>query len=82
MQRFDPIGDIRGRGLMLGVELVKDRQSKEPSTEFTKEVMERAKERGLLINGINPERMRIATHFDAGREACEKAIEIIRSVVA
>lgn len=43
------IGEVRGLGLMLGVELVKDRKSKEPATDFTKDVMERAKERGLLI---------------------------------
>jgi alanine-glyoxylate transaminase / (R)-3-amino-2-methylpropionate-pyruvate transaminase len=41
------IGEIRW--LMLGVELVKDRTTKEPVAEFAKEVMERAKERGLLI---------------------------------
>jgi alanine-glyoxylate transaminase/(R)-3-amino-2-methylpropionate-pyruvate transaminase len=48
-QKHAVIGDVRGLGLMLGVELVKDRQSKDPAADFTKEVMERAKERGLLI---------------------------------
>ncbi len=39
------------------------------------------KDRGLLINGPYPERMRIVTHFDADRHACEEAIAIIRSVL-
>lgn len=43
------IGEVRGLGLMLGVELVKDRKTKEPATAETAELMERAKNRGLLI---------------------------------
>jgi len=43
------IGDVRGRGLLIGVELVKDKKSKAYATEETLEVMEEARERGLLI---------------------------------
>ena len=43
------IGEVRGMGLMLGVELVRDRVSKEPATSETSEVLELCKERGLLI---------------------------------
>jgi alanine-glyoxylate transaminase / (R)-3-amino-2-methylpropionate-pyruvate transaminase len=43
------IGDVRGMGLMLGVELVKDRASKEPANEACAAIFERAKEMGLLI---------------------------------
>ncbi|MCF8098873.1 MAG: aminotransferase class III-fold pyridoxal phosphate-dependent enzyme, partial [Desulfarculaceae bacterium] len=43
------IGDVRGRGLMTGVELVKDRASKEPASAECLQVFERAKDLGLLI---------------------------------
>jgi alanine-glyoxylate transaminase/(R)-3-amino-2-methylpropionate-pyruvate transaminase len=48
-ERQPLIGEIRGLGLMLGVELVRDRRTKEPADRETLELMERCKDRGLLI---------------------------------
>jgi alanine-glyoxylate transaminase/(R)-3-amino-2-methylpropionate-pyruvate transaminase len=47
--RHSIIGDVRGKGLMIGVELVKDRSTKEPAKEETLQVFETAKDFGLLI---------------------------------
>lgn len=49
MSRYDVIGDVRGIGLMTGVELVKDLKTKEPAKDECARVFERAKEMGLLI---------------------------------
>ena len=49
MAKHDIIGDVRGKGLMTGIELVKDRGTKEPATEACVRVWERAKTLGLLI---------------------------------
>jgi 2,2-dialkylglycine decarboxylase (pyruvate) len=49
-QRHEPIGDVRGRGLLLGVELVQDRQSKTPAREFGFEVSRRCLELGASLN--------------------------------
>jgi len=43
------IGEVRGMGLMQALELVKDRKTKEPAPEATAQVMERARDNGLLI---------------------------------
>jgi alanine-glyoxylate transaminase / (R)-3-amino-2-methylpropionate-pyruvate transaminase len=48
-EKHNIIGDVRGKGLMLGIELVKDRQSKEPAKEECAQVLETCKEMGLLL---------------------------------
>jgi 4-aminobutyrate aminotransferase len=49
MQEFDCIGDVRGHGLMLGVDFVKDRSSKTPHKELANAVVNRAYHNGLLL---------------------------------
>jgi alanine-glyoxylate transaminase / (R)-3-amino-2-methylpropionate-pyruvate transaminase len=48
-EKHNLIGDVRGKGLMLGIELVKDRQSKEPAKEECAQILETTKEMGLLL---------------------------------
>jgi 4-aminobutyrate aminotransferase/(S)-3-amino-2-methylpropionate transaminase len=48
-ERWDAIGDVRGLGAMLAIELVADRETKEPATELASEVVAAAAERGLLL---------------------------------
>jgi len=48
-ERFPVIGDVRGLGAMVGMELVIDRKTKEPATALTKQLVTKCRERGLLM---------------------------------
>jgi 4-aminobutyrate aminotransferase/(S)-3-amino-2-methylpropionate transaminase len=47
--RFPAIGDVRGLGAMLAIELVRDRETKEPAADLATEVCEHAAQNGLLL---------------------------------
>ncbi|MUL84747.1 aspartate aminotransferase family protein [Mycobacterium sp. CBMA247] len=47
--RHEVIGDVRGRGLIIGVELVTDRETREPAAEFAAKVVFRCAQRGLIV---------------------------------
>ena len=48
--KYDIIGDVRGRGLMMAIELVKDRQTKEPATDAMVELFELTRKNGLIAS--------------------------------
>ena len=53
--RFELIGDVRGRGLFIGVELVTDRDSKAPATALAGYVSNRLRDRRILIGTDGPD---------------------------
>ncbi len=59
-EKYAVIGDVRGRGLMLGIEFVKDRESKEPYPEIIDRITERAFRKGLLLLGCGKSTFRLA----------------------
>ena len=48
-EKYSVIGDVRGLGGMIGVEFVKDKESKEPNPEFVKQLIQSALQKGLLL---------------------------------
>lgn len=78
-EKYPVIGDVRGMGLMQGLELVKDRQSKEPSTEATRQLFEATKELGLLIGkgGLYGNVIRIAPPLTAQEDDIVEALDIL-----
>lgn len=78
-QRYEVIGDIRGRGLLLGVELVQDRHSREPALDLIERVTKRCFELGLNINkagGANAV-WRIAPPLTIERQTIDEAVDIL-----
>jgi 4-aminobutyrate aminotransferase len=73
------IGDVRGLGLMQGIELVKDRQTKEPAPEATNELLERARENGLLIGkgGLFGNVIRLAPMLNIAKADVDEAIRLL-----
>jgi len=78
-EKYPLIGDARGMGLMQGVEMVKDRESKEPATQAVNHLFEETRERGLLIGkgGLYGNVLRIAPPLTATQEHINEALEIL-----
>jgi len=58
--KHDCIGDVRGAGLMIGVEFVKDRKTKEPASDLVAKLEQRAFRRGLLLLSCGASTIRVA----------------------
>jgi 4-aminobutyrate aminotransferase len=76
------MGDVRGKGLMVGVELVKDRETKEPATDWRPRIIRKAFEKGLLILGCGENSIRFcpsltvsAGEIDLGLSIFEEAVK-------
>src|SRR3989338_1260851 len=70
------IGDIRGLGLMLGVELVKNRTTKERASEERNKIVQKCFEKGLLILGCGANSIRFCPPLTITKEEADKALEI------
>lgn len=73
------VGDVRGKGLMWGLELVKDRDSKEHATAETVAMMEATRERGLLIGkgGLHGNVIRFSPAYTLSREEAQRIVDVL-----
>jgi 4-aminobutyrate aminotransferase len=78
-QKYPLIGDVRGKGLMQGLELVKDRVTKEPAPEATAQLMERARENGLLIGkgGLYGNVIRLSPMLNISQSDVDEAVRLL-----
>ncbi|HTX34777.1 MAG TPA: acetyl ornithine aminotransferase family protein [Bryobacteraceae bacterium] len=75
--RFPVVGDVRGLGLMIGVELVRDRESREKAPRLRDRVLQLAFERGLLILGAGENTLRLCPPLTVSRTQCDFAVETL-----
>lgn len=75
------VGDVRGKGLMIGVELVKSQETREPNPEARARVIRRAFEQGLLILGCGESTVRLMPPLVAEKEHADIALEVLERCV-
>ena len=76
MDKYPLIGDVRGRGLMIGVELVRDRQTKERATTERDRIVQEMFKRGVLILGAGRNAIRFAPPLVINRAQVDTVVEL------
>jgi 4-aminobutyrate aminotransferase len=78
---FECIGDVRGKGLMVGVELVKDRVSKERATNWRNSIVRQAFTKGLLLLGCGDNSIRFCPPLTVTAEQIDLCVSIFGDTV-
>jgi 4-aminobutyrate aminotransferase len=76
-KKHSNVGEVRGRGLMIGIEIVKNQASREPAGALRDRIVELAFERGLLILGCGENSIRIAPPLIVSEQQATVALEIL-----
>jgi 4-aminobutyrate aminotransferase len=76
MDRHPTIGNVRGKGLMVGMELVADRATKEPARQVLKDLLYAAFERGLLLLPCGVSTIRFMPPLSISYEMAEEGLAI------
>lgn len=82
-EKYDVIGDVRGLGSMLGVEFVKDRETKEPNSELVSNIINYAAHHGLLLEaaGVHNNVIRFLCPLCVTDAQLEKGLEIFEEAI-
>jgi 4-aminobutyrate aminotransferase len=75
------VGDVRGRGLMIGVEIVTDKKERTPGAAERDRIVELAFERGVLFLGCGPNSIRIAPPLIVTKEQADIALEVLEECI-
>jgi 4-aminobutyrate aminotransferase len=80
-QLYECIGDVRGKGLMVGVEFVTDRENKEPAREWRNQIIKKAFQNGLLLLGCGENSIRFCPALTVSAAEIDKCLSIFHDVV-
>jgi len=81
-QRYECIGDVRGRGLLIGLEVVKDRKTRQPDRPLAHKVQRLCLEMGLVLHAVRADSqssVRLAPPLTVSKAELDKGIEIMDS---
>lgn len=79
--RHPTIGQVRGMGLMIGIEFVRDRDSKEPATQLRDRIVDYAFEKGLILLGCGKSTIRISPPLMVSESQVDEAFEILEEAI-
>jgi 4-aminobutyrate aminotransferase len=80
-QRLDLVGDVRGRGLMIGIEIVTDKKSRTQGGAERDRIVDLAFERGVLLLGCGPNTIRIAPPLVVSKEQADIAMDVLEECI-
>ena len=78
---YECMGDVRGKGLMVAVELVKDRQTKEPATDWRSRIIKKSFEKGLLVLGCGENSIRFSPSLSVTSNEVDSGLSIFEESV-
>ena len=81
-ERHKSVGDIRGKGLMIGIEFVRDRKTKEKAPELRDHVLQAAFHKGLLVLGAGENSLRLAPPLVIDEEQAEFALRTLDECIS
>ncbi|MDR5695783.1 MAG: 4-aminobutyrate--2-oxoglutarate transaminase [Armatimonadota bacterium] len=83
-ERVSLIGEVRGLGAMVGIELVKDRSTKAPATQETRQILQQAMERGVLVvkAGIYDNVIRVLSPLVITETQLDEALDVLEEAIA
>ncbi|UCD80121.1 MAG: acetyl ornithine aminotransferase family protein [Desulfobacterales bacterium] len=78
---YECMGDVRGKGLMVAVELVKDRMTKKPATDWRGRILKKAFEKGLLVLGCGENSIRFCPALTVSSDEIDVCLSIFEEAV-
>jgi 4-aminobutyrate aminotransferase len=83
VEKHPLVGDVRGRGLMIGVEITRDKKAKTPATDLRDKIVDLAFQRGVLLLGAGESSVRLSPPLIVSKEQAEIAMNVLEeSLVA
>jgi len=81
LSKHPSVGEVRGIGLMIGIEFVLDRETKKPAGELSEDIVMKAFERGVLFLGCGKNTIRISPPLMVTKEQVDIALEVLDEAI-
>ncbi len=80
-KKFKTVGEVRGRGLMIGIEMVRDQRTKEPAADLRNAIVDRAFHKGLLVLGAGANTLRLSPPLMIEQEQADFALRTLEECI-